>query len=375
MDIKHNFVQLAEVQREQKTLYCGGLDPHSFGKDNKKIYGQGISNPKGIVDLSDSYEMYRTLAAFSGLKGPESRKYARVLTVIEQYVCNIVQILVESCNVRVFKPQAAFYEQFGPAGSFVLMNVRNYIKRLEKEKGIRLICLLDCKRGDISTTQSCYFLGLMGNLLEDWGVDFTPFDFDIINVTPWMGSDVMVLNDGKGNPDRGLKLMREGKGIIGVSKTSNPSGPEYQELFVPARHWTVQMSHVEDSNRWSWEFDLEYEGLSTIGLVVGSTHICDGQIRRVFPGGTLLVPGFGAQGGKFFLIMRELIRQGKWNGQGAIFSSSRGTMYAFMEKYGGSGKVGNLEKDLVTAVSKFREKEYEAFQEKEVKLMGIKYPF
>jgi hypothetical protein len=89
----------------------------------------------------------------------------------------------------------------------------------------------------------------------------------------------------------------------------------------------------------------------------------------------LLVPGFGAQGGKFFLIMLELIRTGKWNGQGAIFSSSRGTMYPHLKQYGGSGDIANLEKDLIAAVNKFRESEYEAFQDQAVKDAGIKYPF
>lgn len=368
MELKHNFVQLAEVQREQKTLYCGGLDPHSFGEKNKEVYLLG-----GVSH--EARQFYSELALMSGLKGKDATRYAAVLAKVERYVCHIVEILVEMCNIRVFKPQAAFYEQFGPAGCFVLMRVRNFIKQLEKKKGIRLICLLDCKRGDISTTQSCYFLGLMGNLLKDWGVDFTPYDFDIINVTPWMGSDVMVLTDEKGNPDRGLNLMREGKGIIGVSKSSNPSSPEYQELYVPARSTTVQLSHVEDSAKWSRDFALDYDGLSTIGLVVGSTHPCDGKIRFKFPGTTLLVPGFGAQGGKFFLIMLELIREGKWNGQGAIFSSSRGTMYPFLPKLGGSGDVANLEKDLVVAVNKFRQSEYEAFQTPDVKTAGIEYPF
>jgi len=368
MDKKHSFVELAEVQKEQKTLYCGGLDPHSFGEKNAEVYFHGGRD-------GETWGFYKILAEMSGLSGNEANKYATMLATVEQYVCHIVEVLVELCNIRVFKPQAAFYEQFGPAGCFILMRVRNFIKQLEKKKGIRLICLLDCKRGDISTTQSCYFLGLMGNLKKDWGVDFTPYGFDIINVTPWMGSDVMVLTDEKGNPGRGLNLMREGKGIIGVSKSSNPSSPEYQELFVPERNTTVQLAHVEDSARWTKEFGLEYDGLSTIGLVVGSTHPCDGKIRAIFPGTTLLMPGFGAQGGGFSLIMQELIREGKWNGQGAIFSSSRGTMYPHLKKYGGSGEIANLDKDLVTAVWKFREAEYEAFQTPEVTAAGIKYPF
>lgn len=195
MDKKHNFVQLAEVQREQKTLYCGGLDPHSFGQKNWHIYKTNMH------ESAETFGFYRILSGLSGLQGANSDRYSLILTSIEYYVCNVIRILVEKCNIHVFKPQAAFYEQFGPAGCFILMRVRNFIKQLEKEKGIRLICLLDCKRGDISTTQSCYFLGLMGNLIEDWGIDFTPYDFDIINVTPWMGSDVMVLTNNKGEPD------------------------------------------------------------------------------------------------------------------------------------------------------------------------------
>ncbi|MBU4601190.1 hypothetical protein KKE88_04050 [Patescibacteria group bacterium] len=189
-----------------------------------------------------------------------------------------------------------------------------------------------------------------------------------------MGSDVMVLLD-KGKPASGLKLMRQGKGIIGVSKSSNPSASDYQELYIPERGLTLQMSHVEDSYKWSQEFDLEFDGLSTIGLVVGSTHLCDGSIRRAFPGTTLLVPGFGAQGGKFFLIMLELICKGKWNGLGAIFSSSRGTLFPWIEKYGGSGKVENLETDLIAAVARHREQEEEAYYAQNVIDAGIIYPF
>jgi len=296
-----------------------------------------------------------------------------MLSAVEMYQFNIVDILVKKCNVRVFKPQYSFYEQFGPVGSLMLQRIRNYIRKLEEELNIRLICILDCKRGDIATTQSGYFTGLMGNM-SAWGVNYTPYDFDIINVTPWMGGDVMVLGE-KDNPGTGLELMRQGKGIIGVNKTSNPSGPDYQELLVPSRNLTVQMSHVQDSAVWSREFNLETDGLSIIGLVVGSTHPCDGSIRRMFPSTTLLVPGFGAQGGKFNRIMLELIREGKWNGQGAIFSSSRGTLYPFLEKLGGSGKRKNLEDDLIKAISIFRKQEEEAYNAADVVDAGIIYPF
>lgn len=383
MEKKHNFVELAEVQRAQKTLYCAGLDPHSFGspEKNKEIYKDAMYKIKPTVD---TYVFYVNLMKLSGFQcepnyaifsGTDASKFASMLMAVEAYLCVVIKILVEKCNIRVFKPQYGLYEQFGPIGGFLLMRVRNYIKELEKEKGIRLICILDCKRGDIATTQAGYFLGLMGNLLEDWGIDWAPYDFDIINVTPYMGSDVMVFGN-EDKPGLGLKLMRQGKGIIGVNKTSNPSGPDYQELHVQERDGkTIQMCHMEDSYKWSYKYNLEYEGLSTIGLVVGSTHPCDGSIRQAFPSTTLLVPGFGAQGGKFSLIMPELIKEGRWNGQGAIFSSSRGTLYPFETKYGGSGDVKNMESDLINSISIFREKEEEAFNQKEVIDEGIVYPF
>ncbi len=368
---KHNFIQLAEAQRAQGTMYCGGLDIHPFGgfAGDSKVYGR-FSQTSGPV-----FDFYSDLTGFLGLEdGSVRRQLAITLATVENYTLEVTRILVEACNIRVFKPNAAFFEQYGPLGSFLLMRVRNFIKELERKKNIRLIFILDCKKGDIFTTQAAYFLGVMGNLSADWGVDYAPLDVDIMNVTPWMGQDVLALED-QGKPAIGLQLMQAGKGIIVVNKTSNPSGPHYQEIIASDQSGTVQMLNVRDMSKVSEQFDLECEGLSTIGLVVGSTHPCDGSIRQAFPTTTILVPGFGAQGGKFGHIMLELIRKGKWKGQGAIFSSSRGTMYSWLEKYGGSGDPGNLEPDLVAAVNKFRENEEQAFSAPEVIDAGIVYPF
>ncbi len=383
MKKKHNFVRLAEVQLAQGTLYCGGLDPHDFCslEKNKKIYLHGSPNV-------DRWQMYYEILGLLGFSvgtiydspwnikdGTERNRFAAFLAGVEEYIIRVIDILVNKCNIRVFKPQAAFFEQFGPMGNIMLARIRAHIKKIEKEKDIRLICLLDCKRGDIKTTQAMYLLGLLGNLKESWGIDYAPYDFDIINVTPWMGSDVMAFTDDNGGEGKGLKLVREGKGLIVVNKSSNPSGLEYQEMQIVGKEKTLQMCNVDDVYRMSLELELEYENLSALGLVVGSTHICDGSIRKAFPTTTLLVPGFGAQGGKFNKIMLELIRSGKWNGLGAIFSSSRGTMYPFIEKYGGSGKIENLENDLMKAISKFREAEEAAYSASEVVNAGIIYPF
>ncbi len=381
---RNNFVELAEVQRKQNTLYCAGLDIHPFGsyQDNVAIYGSVVRTPavrttEAEYMLGLTQDVYRQiLSSIPGMSGERSRsnEFSHLLAYVEAYLGKVVNILVHFCDIRVFKLQVAFYEQFGPIGMVLLSRINQHIKELEKTAKIRLIRILDCKRGDIDTTQAAYFTGLLGNLKDSWGVDYAPFDFDIINVTPWMGRDVMVLGTPE-KPGLGLKLMNAGKGIIVVNKSSNPSGPEYQEQKLCAYNKTLQMTNVDDMKTISDNFELEYDGLSTIGLVVGATHPCDGSIREAFPSTTMLVPGFGAQGGKFSLVMPELIRTGKWNGQGAIFSSSRGTMYPWLEKLGGTGKVDNLQADLIHAIARFRINEKAAYETPEVQEMGIVYPF
>jgi orotidine 5'-phosphate decarboxylase subfamily 2 len=373
---KHAFSELAEVQQETKTMYCAGLDPHPFSggwNANYNIYGGALNRDEESKLNNEVYPYYCELIILT-TPIEEPNNFALILSTVECYIMKVIDIMVKKCDVRVFKPQAGFYEQFGPLGLVMLSRIRQHIKDLETEYG-RIICLLDCKRGDIATTQTAYFLGLMGNLNESWGIDYTPFDFDIMNVTPWMGLDVMAFGDSK-EPGLGLNLMKNaGKGIIVVNNTSNPTGPRYQKQIVAGEEISLQMLNVRDLALLSKEYDLDFDGLSSIGLVVGSTHICTGSIRKEFPGTTLLVPGFGAQGGKFTNIMQELIPSGNYAGQGAIFSSSRGSMYPFETKFGGSGDVKNLEKDMIASVANFRIAERAAFAEFGLKEKGIIYPF
>ena len=370
----NNFLKLIASQKQQGTLYCAGLDVHAFGKPgqtlkekldaNLSVYGAFTDG----ADIQSLRKVYRSVAMYlPGLKDTEP--LINIVTNVEVYLSKVIDVMVLNCGIRVFKPQSAFYEQFGPIGLVLLARVRNYITTLENDLNEPITVLLDCKRGDISTTQEAYFTALLGGLSDSWGVEYKPFDFDIINVTPWMGSDVMGLKNDSGSAGLGLKLMKEGKGLIIVNKSSNPSGPEYQELTTE-RILTVQMSNVYDAYQMNLDYELETDGISTIGLVVGSTHQCDGSIREAFPSTTLLVPGFGAQGGKFGLIMPELIAGGKHEGFGAIFSSSRGSMFPFLPKLGGSGNVANLAEDMKAAVSNFRKNEKLAYEE-----FGIKYPF
>lgn len=399
METKHNFVQLAEAQRKQETLYCAGLDPHSFGsyKRNMEVYGfRDDGEVNGEVRKDRIFYFYLSLCEAAGVNVNESKKVAGLIAAIERYFCEVIRILIKQCNVRVFKPQFGLYIQLGPPGSFLLYRIREYISELEKTYG-RIIIILDCKPGDIATTQAGYFLGYMGNLKDAWGIDYTPYGFDIINPTPWMGEDTMVLEE-KGKQLIGLGLLRQGKGLIYVNKTSNPSGPQYQNLIVSDRDEgnnnhsielikgiglkpTLALVNAADAYFLSQKYDLEIGGLSQLGLVIGATYPCDGSIRQVFPLYTGLNPGFGAQSKDkppitpFQKVMLELIRQGEWNGQGCIFSSSRGALFPWEKSFEGSGDVNNLEGDLIAAVEFHRMIEHQAYELPKVKAAGIEYPF
>ncbi|MCD4705500.1 hypothetical protein K8R61_00275 [bacterium] len=375
MDIKHAHVELAEAQREQKTLLCPGPCPHLFNgrQKNYEVYGR--------VTKGEEYEYYESLLTLTNMKNPNDRRVqAEIMAAAEIYTKRMIQIWVEVCGLRTFKDQDGVFQRWGVPGDFMMMRIMDFIRReLEKKLGIRIICQHDCKRGDLGATMMGYYDRFIGDLQQTLEIDHAYLNYDTMNIQIYMGKDVSMLEEVyKKNyiPAHGLRLMREkGKGIVIVDKTSNDSGPEYQQLFIPERGKTLEECLAEDVNSWVQQYGLIYDELSPLGLVVGSTHPATGVIRALCPYVTLWVPGFGNQGGKFENIMLELIRVGKWNGQGATFTSETGTMYVWMEQFGGTGKIGDVEKLSLASVQNFQKAEYKAYQAQEVKDAGIIYPF
>ena len=375
MEKQHAHVDLALAQREQETLLCPGPCPHMFDnrQTNQDVYGL---HTKGEI-----FEYYDTLLGLTPM-GSESemrKVYAGLLAGAEKYTKMMLQIWVEVCGLRTFKDQDGVYQEWGPPGDFMMMRIVDYVRKLEKERNTRIVYQHDCKRGDVAGTQTGYMGRFLDDLWDKLGIKFSFLPYDTMNVTPYMGSDVALLRENKHKnsiPPRGLNLMREkGKGIVVVCKTSNDSGPEYQQEVIAGRGMTLEDCVASDVNSWTEEYDLSYEGLSPFGLVVGSVHVSTGRMRSLCPEATLWVPGFGNQGGKFENIMLELIREGKWNGQGAIFGSETAMMYGYQEKFGGTGRVADAEECAIKSVKNFQEKEYVAYQQPEVLDAGIKYPF
>ena len=120
----------------------------------------------------------------------------------------------------------------------------------------------------------------------------------------------------------------EKKGIFVLVKTSNPSSGEFQDRMIDGKEL---FCHVADKvAEWGSEI-MGQNGYSYVGAVVGATYPEQGKIaRKLMPRTYILVPGYGAQGGKG-ADLKYFFNE---DGLGAIINSSRGIIGAWQqEKY------------------------------------------
>ena len=120
-------------------------------------------------------------------------------------------------------------------------------------------------------------------------------------------------------------------------KTSNPSSGEFQDRIIDGRplyEWVGEKVA-------QWGEELMGDSYSYIGAVVGATYPEMGKVlRKVMPKSFILVPGYGAQGGKG----KDLVHFFNEDGLGAIVNSSRGIIAAYkQEKYAQFGAEGFAE--------------------------------
>ncbi len=110
-------------------------------------------------------------------------------------------------------------------------------------------------------------------------------------------------------------------------KTSNPSSGEFQDQLVDGK----PLYELVGEKVAAWGEELMGDEYSYVGAVVGATYPEMGKIlRKVMPKAYILVPGYGAQGGKG----KDLAHFFNEDGLGAIVNSSRGIIAAYkQEKY------------------------------------------
>ena len=212
--------------------------------------------------------------------------------------------------IPAVKPQIAMYEQFGLPGLAAFKKTVDYCK----EKG--LVVIGDIKRGDIGSTSAAYAVGHIGKV-KVGSKTYAPFDEDFVTVNPYLGSDGV-------NPFLDV-CKEEKKGIFVLVKTSNPSSGDFQDQKIDGR----PLYELVGEKVAAWGSEVMGDEYSYVGAVVGATYPEMGKVlRKVMPKAYILVPGYGAQGGKG----KDLVHFFNEDGLGAIVNSSRGIIAAYKQE-------------------------------------------
>ncbi|UCC20689.1 MAG: orotidine-5'-phosphate decarboxylase [Promethearchaeota archaeon] len=223
------------------------------------------------------------------------------------------KILIENTYdlIPVIKPQIAFYEKYD-----AIEALKETIKFAHKKD---LLVILDAKRNDIGSTSEAYAYSIFNNLKAD-----------ACTINAYLGFD-------------GVKpfLNYKDRGVFILTKTSNPSSVEFQDLFsikldkVPneiskyeVKKKILKRNYLQMAeliNDWSKNLP-KFSDFTNIGAVVGATFPQElKKIRDIIKNSFILIPGYGAQG-----ALAKDIKHGFYeNSLGSIVNSSRNIIYAY----------------------------------------------
>lgn len=260
--------RLANAVKSTGSVTCVGLDPRK---------------PQLPAPIRDA------------VAGDSADQWAAAYT---QFCTEIIDVVAGL--VPCVKPQAAFFEQLGPAGMISLGEVISYARRAG------LMVITDGKRNDIGSTATAYADAYLGAA--------SPWGSDALTVSPYLGRDslepfVEVCDD-------------RDAGIFVLVKTSNPGGGLLQDRETGGQTVYARVAQlVTELNATR----LGESGYGPVGAVVGATYPAQlAEIRAGMPGTWILIPGFGAQGGGAADVKAGFDS----NGLGAIVNSSRHIIFA-----------------------------------------------
>ena len=132
---------------------------------------------------------------------------------IEGALVGFTQAIVDATAdlVCAYKPNSAFYEQYGPAGMRALQRLIAYIHARYPEMPV----ILDAKRADIGSTSAAYARAA-----------FDAYHADAVTLHPYLGREAL-------SPF----LERADRGCLILCRTSNPGAGEFQDLATRGRGW------------------------------------------------------------------------------------------------------------------------------------------
>ena len=261
----------------------------------------------------------------AGIKETAFAEYGETLEGAAEAIWQFNRGIVDAVYdlIPAVKPQIAMYEQFGIPGLIAFKKTVDYCR----EKG--LVIIADIKRGDIGSTSESYAMAHLGHI-QVGSASVPVFEEDFATVNPYLGVD-------------GIKpfmdvCRKEHKGIFVLVKTSNPSSKEFQDrIMIDDDGSQKKLYEIVGRAVDTWGSELMGDSYSYVGAVVGATYPEEGRILRdIMPKAFILVPGYGAQGGKG----ADLVHFFDKDGLGAIVNSSRGIIAAYQnEKYASYGEA------------------------------------
>ncbi len=198
-----------------------------------------------------------------------------------------------------FKPNIAFYEQYGIAG---YKSLKKTIRRVKK---FNIPVILDAKRGDIGNTSNAYAKSI-----------FDELNADAVTLSPYLGEDSLT-----------PFFEYKSKGFFILTRTSNPGSKDLQMLELKDNK---KLYHEVANNIIKW--NKKYS--SGIGSVVGATHIeeFENLILKFKKEITvpILIPGVGTQGGSFKDTI-ELLKKYDYPMHMIFINSSSKISYAYLD--------------------------------------------
>jgi orotidine-5'-phosphate decarboxylase len=283
--------ELAQAVRQRGNAVCVGLDP------------RWEQLPWPITIGREAGDALGSASATLGRGLLEAAARARAEAYVD-FCTNVIDVVAPL--VPVVKPQAAFFEELGPAGMTALAEVIRYAQ----ERG--LLVILDAKRNDIGSTAQAYARGMLGRSESAWAAD-------ALTVSPYLGEDSLT-------PFVDVAKER-GAGLFILVKTSNPGGGMLQDLAVGGGR-RVYNEVADLVERMSAETAGE-SGYGLAGAVVGATYPEQlAELRAAMPHTWFLVPGFGSQGG----AAKDVAPAFDSAGLGAVINNSRNIIFAHARK-------------------------------------------
>jgi uridine monophosphate synthetase len=205
-----------------------------------------------------------------------------------------------------FKPNAAFFEVFGPEGWTALRQVIESVQDESNRWGSMIPVILDAKRGDIASTAEAYARSAFENL-----------GAHCITLSPYLGKDSI-------EPF----LLYPEKGVFLLCKTSNTGADDLQDLLV----LNNERGKTKEDNLFPLssfvplhikvaQLAQSWNARNNIGLVAGATYPETlARVREVVSDMWFLSPGVGAQGGELELALKAGLRK---DGKGMLINVSR----------------------------------------------------